>query len=394
MQISPFYRDTWVEIHLDDIYHNIKAMQEYLDPSIRIIAVVKANAYGHGIVQVAKVAIDAGASFLAVAFLDEAIALRKSGIEEPILVLGVIRPEDAILAAKLNISVTVFQLEWLQQAGISLLPETALKLHIKYDTGMGRLGLRTIEELNEMMNFVKGNSAFVLEGMYTHFATADEVETDYFDFQFAGFEVAVDYVHSVSENIPMIHCGNSAAGLRFPTKLFNAVRFGIAMYGLSPSEEMKSLLPFPLKEAFSLHSCISHVKKLSAGEKVSYGATYTVDQDEWVGTVPIGYADGWLRSLRSREVLVDGERTPIIGRVCMDQIMIRLPRQVELGTKVTLIGKQGQEFISIDEIAQEINTINYEIPCMISYRVPRVFMKNDDVIDVVNPLLHDISLNK
>ncbi|MFZ3590198.1 alanine racemase [Bacillus sp. DJP31] len=392
--MSPFYRDTWVEVQLDGIYHNVKSIKEYLDPSIRIIAVVKANAYGHGDVQVAKTAIEAGASYLAVAFLDEALALRKSGIKEPILVLGVIRPEDATLAAEHNISVTVFQLDWLQLAVNHLAPRNSLNLHIKFDSGMGRLGLKTTEELNEMMTFVKSNPTMVLEGLYTHFATADEIDTDYFDFQYAKFEVAVDFVRTVSVNAPMIHCGNSAASLQFPTKMFHAVRLGIAMYGLSPSEEMKGLLPFPLQESFSLHSCISHVKKVSAGEKVSYGATYTVDQEEWVGTVPIGYADGWVRSLKNREVLVNGLRMPIIGRVCMDQIMIRLPNHVEVGTKVTLIGEQGQEFISIDEIAQEINTINYEIPCMISYRVPRVFIKNNEVIDVVNPLLHDLPLNK
>jgi alanine racemase len=390
--MSPFYRDTWVEVQLRDIYHNVSAMREYLDPSIRIIAVVKANAYGHGDVGVAKIAIQAGASFLAVALLDEALALRKSGIKEPILVLGGIRPQDAPVAAENDISVTVFHQEWLEEVMNNHALEKAVSIHIKFDTGMGRLGAKGLDELHQIVHLVQNQSSFVLEGMYTHFSTADELNTDYFDFQYEEFVEAVDSIRSLSIHIPLIHCGNSAAGLRFPSKLFNAVRMGIAMYGLSPSEEMKGLLPFPLKEAFSLHSRISHVKKIKAGEKVSYGATYIANQDEWVGTIPIGYADGWVRSLKGREVLIEGTRTPIIGRICMDQLMIRLPRKVERGTLVTLIGRQEAEYISIDEIAQEIYTINYEIPCMISYRVPRIVMDDQKVIDIKNPLLQDVHI--
>jgi alanine racemase len=388
LTMSHFYRDTWVEVSLTNIFENVRNMREYLDPSISIIAVVKANAYGHGDLGVAKVAIKAGATFLAVAFLDEALALRKGGINEPILVLGLIRPEDATLAAEYNISVTVFQQDWLEKAR-GLQTEKPLKIHVKYDTGMNRLGTKTLDDLHGIIQAIQESQLFSLEGLYTHFATADEVDTRYFDMQYSNFYEAVKSIQFLSINIPLIHCGNSAAGLRFPSKLFNAVRMGIAMYGLSPSLEIKSLLPFELKEAFSLHSRLSHVKKIKAGESVSYGATYTSSQEEWIATVPVGYADGWFRRLKNREVLVDGQRTPIIGRICMDQFMIRLPKEMEVGTKVTLIGKQDDERISIDEIAKEIETINYEIPCMISYRVPRIHLLDEETENVINPIIQN-----
>ena len=169
----------------------------------------------------------------------------------------------------------------------------------------------------------------------------------------------------------MKHCGNSATALRFPEKGFNMVRIGIAMYGLSPSENMKEKLPFPLKEVFSLHSKVTHVKRVEEGEGISYGATYRTNDKEWIATVPIGYADGWLRANSPGEVLINGRRCPIVGRICMDQMMVALHEPVPIDTKVTLIGRQGDEYISVDEVAKRLNTINYEIPCMISYRVPR-----------------------
>ncbi|KAA0544574.1 alanine racemase [Bacillus sp. BGMRC 2118] len=380
-----FYRDTWVEVQLQDIYDNVQSMRQYLDPSVKIIGVVKANAYGHGDVQVAKTALKAGATILAVAFLDEAISLRKAGIEAPILVLGATRPEDANVAIHYNISVTVYDKKWLEDAVENI--TSPLSIHIKYDTGMNRLGLKTLEELQDVLDFLQNSQAIKVEGLYTHFSSADEVDTVYTEFQYEKFIEAVEYCKQ-STTIPIVHCGNSATGLRFPTRLFNAVRLGIAMYGLSPSEEMKDILPFPLKGAFSLHSRLSHVKKVHPGEKVSYGGTYTATEEEWIGTVPIGYADGWSRSLNMREVLVNGCRTPIIGRICMDQLMIRLPEKVEVGTKITLIGKQEAEYISVDEVARSLGTINYEITCMISYRVPRIFMDGDHMIEVMNPLLH------
>ncbi|PKR82539.1 alanine racemase [Heyndrickxia camelliae] len=380
---SPYYRDTWVEIQLDYLKENVLSVRNHLPKDVDIFAVVKANGYGHGDVQVAKTALEAGAHGLCVAFLDEALVLRRNGIDVPILVLGASRPEDAAIAAMHNISLTVFQKEWLEKAMLTL-NNQMLSIHVKCDTGMGRVGIRDKQELTEMVGFIEGNRQFVFEGIFTHFATADELNTNYYEKQLHQF---TEMVHILDKKPRYIHCANSAASLRFPQMGFNAVRLGIAMYGLTPSEEMSELIPFPLKEVFSLHTRIVHVKKLPPGESISYGATYQTKEEEWIATLPIGYADGWIRKLQGQVVLVDGKEAPIVGRICMDQCMIRLPHYLPVGTTVTLIGKQDSLFISINDIARKLETINYEIPCIISNRVPRVYMKNGEVVEVRNGLL-------
>ncbi|MCM3620016.1 alanine racemase [Sutcliffiella horikoshii] len=385
--MSSFHRDTWVEVDLDCIYENVRALQRHVTEGVVVIAVVKANAYGHGDAQVAKVALEAGAKYLAVSFLDEAMSLRKQGITAPILVLGASRVSDLPLAAKEKITLTVFQKEWVEEA-VSAYDDAQLEtvnLHLKLDTGMGRIGVRTKEEVAHIMKLTEKAPHLQMEGVYTHFATADELQSQYVEQQFKRFDVMLNEITKYY-NVPMVHCGNSATTLRFPTRIFNAVRVGIAMYGLTPSPEMEPTLPFPLKEAFSLHTKLVHVKKLSIGESVSYGATYTTKEEEWVGTVPVGYADGWIRKLQGMDVLVDGKPAPIIGRICMDQFMVKLPYELPIGTKVTLIGKQGDKQISSNDVAAKLETINYEVPCMISYRVPRMFWRNKNIIEVRNYL--------
>ncbi|RXJ01968.1 alanine racemase [Anaerobacillus alkaliphilus] len=383
--MNGFYRDTWVEVNLDAIEHNVKSIKKNLDHGVKLMAAVKANGYGHGAVQVAKTAIQAGADYLGVAILDEAIALRKAGITEPILVLGWVRPSDVNLACKNNIALTVFQQEWLEQANEILKPNLHCTLHLKIDTGMGRIGIRTKNEGKAVIDYINKHQKFSLEGVYTHFATSDEQNLDYFNLQYQRFLEMLDWLETLGMNIPYIHCGNSAATIRFPSKMFSMTRVGIAMYGLAPSKEMEADIPFQLEEAFSLHSKIIHVKEVSSNEGISYGATYKTEDTELIATIPIGYADGWIRQHSSKGyVLVDGERCPIVGRVCMDQMMVKLSKKVPVGTKVTLIGKQLQEMISIDEVAEQLGTINYEIPCMISYRVPRVFLNNGEIITVNN----------
>jgi alanine racemase len=380
-----FFRDTWVEINLDHLYKNVHNIKRHLPEGITMFAVVKANAYGHGDVQTARTALKAGAGGLAVAFLDEAISLRENGITAPILVLGATRAEDAFLAVDHDISLTVFDHAWLESAkGFLEKEEGRLNLHIKCDTGMGRIGVRNPHDLRKVESFIRNEDKFCFEGIFTHFATADELDTAYFEQQLKAFD---EMVSSLSERPRYIHSSNSAATLSHPESHFNAVRAGIAMYGLSPSVEMKSILPFPLEQVFSLHSRVVQVKELQAGEKVSYGATYETKRNEWIGTLPIGYADGWLRRLQGQEVLVEGKRAPIVGRICMDQCMISLPGEVKPGTKVTLIGAQGGDFISMDEIAGHLDTINYEIPCIISNRVPRIYIKDGEPVEVSNQLL-------
>lgn len=384
--MTDFYRDTWAEINLSAIKSNIMSAKKRLDDHIELYAVVKADAYGHGMIPVANAALEAGATRLAVAFLDEALALRKARITAPILVLGASRPESAGIAAKYDIALTVFSPEWVDLATAFLDDQHILKLHVKCDTGMGRLGVKTTDELGKVVNTIEKIDSFFFEGIFTHFATADEIDTNYFQTQLQTFHSLLD---SLDDLPPLIHCANSATTLRYGESTFNTVRFGIPVYGLSPSEEIKPLLPYTLQPAFTLHTKIVHVKKIHQGETIGYGGTYTAKNAEWIATLPIGYADGWIRSLTGQEVLVNGERMPIVGRICMDQCMIRIPNEFPVGTNVTLIGQQGNEEITIDEIAKKLQTINYEIPCLISTRVPRVYKENEQVVQVNNPLLID-----
>ncbi|WML42122.1 alanine racemase [Neobacillus sp. OS1-2] len=380
-----FYRDTWVEVDLDGITENVSSFKRHLPSQVDIMAVVKANAYGHGDIQVAETALAAGAKYLAVAFMDEAIALRNKGITAPILVLGATRPEDIRMAAKYMITLTVFQKEWLEEAQKYIVTGERVSFHIKVDTGMGRLGVRSSEELNVVEQIILADERFLLEGIFTHFATADELDSTYFKQQLTRFE---EIVSCLTERPKYVHTSNSAAAIRFPNAYFNAVRLGISMYGLTPSIEMEKEIPFPLKESFSLHSRLVHVKQLQKGDKVSYGATYECEEGEWIGTIPIGYADGWIRKLKDQEVLVGGNRSKIVGRICMDQCMVRLPSYMPIGTPVTLIGKQEEQFISVNEIAAKLETINYEVPCIISNRVPRLYKKDGKIVDIKNGLLH------
>ncbi|SFF09888.1 alanine racemase [Bacillus sp. OV194] len=371
-----FYRDTWAEVDLSSIKENIRSFRGLLPDRTEIMAVVKADGYGHGAVPVAKTALEAGATYLAVALLDEALSLRKQGIQAPILVLGRTRPVDAALAAENDISLTVFQADWVDEASVYLQGEKRVNLHLKIDTGMGRIGTREAEETKNLALKIEEVPQFCLEGVFTHFATADELESDLVDKQFERFARSLEWIRETGAAPLFIHCGNSAASLRFPDRVFNIARIGISMYGLAPSEEVKSVLPIPLKEAFSLHTRLVHVKKVQRGDTVSYGATYTAKEEEWIGTLPIGYADGWMRRYAEKgHALAGGRKVPFAGRICMDQCMIRLPHEMKVGDLVTLIGCQGDEKISIDDLAAQIGTINYEIPCLITSRVPRVYKK-------------------
>ncbi|UFU01314.1 alanine racemase [Radiobacillus kanasensis] len=370
MEDTKFYRDTWAEIDLARIEYNIHQLQKRLTDT-KIYAVVKANGYGHGDIEVAKRALKAGAKGLAVATLDEALKLRKAGLTAPLLVMGWSRPEDASVAIIHDITLTVYQKEWLIEVKQNQV-DGAVKVHIKLDTGMGRLGVRTNEELLELLHELQ-SGPFELEGAFTHFATADEQDYSYFEKQQERLD---SFLHCLEKNWSkpiIIHTGNSAASMRFPEKMQHFTRFGVSMYGLYPSDTVKKEKPIDLQQAFSLHSKLVHVKKLPPGEGVSYGATYVTEEEEWIGTIPIGYADGYIRKLQGSDVLVEGKRMPIVGRICMDQCMIRLDKEYPIGTNVTLIGKQGDEEISIDELADHLETINYEIPCMIGPRVPRVY---------------------
>ena len=385
MSFDTYFRDSIAEIDLSAIKYNIEQLKKRLKKGTGIYAVVKADAYGHGDIQVARTALEVGARGLAVAFLDEAVKLRRAGIESPILVMGWTRPEDVVVAAEYGIALTVFQKEWLEQVeGLS--SSQPLRLHLKLDTGMGRIGIRTTDEMDQVLNIIERESILELEAIFTHFATADEADTEYFEIQHSRFEKLFSHFKRNWPEDVEIHTSNSATSMRFPERMDHFVRFGISMYGLYPSLDVKKEKPIDLNPAFQLKSRLIHVKKLEAGESISYGATYTTENDEWIGTVPLGYADGWIRKLQGMDVLVDGKRHPIVGRICMDQFMICLDQEYPIGTKVTLIGKQGDKEISADEVADHLDTINYEIPCMISQRVPRVFKQDGRTIGVRNSL--------
>lgn len=383
-----FFRDTWAEIDLDAIAHNVAAIRNHWKKQLNVMAVVKANGYGHGAIPIAKTALKAGASYLGVAMLDEALQLRRAGITAPILILGVMPAKYVELAIKHDIAVTVHRADWMREAQRLYRGNKRLTMHLKIDTGMGRIGIRNKEEGEQLISLIKGCEWAYIEGVFTHFATADGEDLSYFNTQYARFNEALSWLKELGVEPPIVHCGNTATGLRFPEKTFSMFRLGISMYGLVPDLSMKPYLPVELKEAFTLHSRLVHVKQLSPGESVGYGASYHTDDFEWIGTIPIGYADGWLRyhSSKGGYVLIDGKRAPFVGRICMDQSMVRLDESVKVGEKVTLIGKNGQETITIDEVAERLETINYEIPCMISERVPRLYFENGQLVEVVNPI--------
>lgn len=367
MQPSNFYRPTFAQIDLNAIKMNILNLKKHIGPSSDVIAVVKANAYGHGDYEVSTAAIEAGASMLAVATPDEAIRLRESGIESPILVLGASPPSFANAASQHDIMLTVFQNDWFLH--IPSLPKK-LKIHIKIDTGMGRLGVTTESELSTLIQTINHRQDVVIDGVFTHYATADDEDMDQFTRQLEKFKT---FLHCFPEKPRCIHTANSAAALMHKESLFDSVRFGISMYGISPSAHVDNGLPFPLEKAMSLQTEVVHVKKVVQGSTISYGATYTADEEEWIATLPIGYADGMLRGLSGQEVLIQGKRLPVIGRICMDQCMVRLDGHVPVGEPVVLIGRQGNELITIEEWAQKLQTISYEIPCVLTNRVPRTY---------------------
>jgi alanine racemase len=388
--VDSFYRPTWVEISLDALRSNIAAFRKVLRPDIRIMAVVKADAYGHGAVEVSKEALASGADYLSVAFLDEALELRRAGIEAPILVLGYTPPEGLELAREHRITLNVYSDEVLQALSQSEPKpgQTPLKIHVKIDTGMGRLGLHTEEEAIRFIDKALQLPGVQVEGLFTHYANADETDKTYTYEQYRKLNRIVRHFADRNVTFPYVHAGNSATAIDTPELTFNMVRLGISMYGLYPSEEVQRQT-VSLQPVLSLKTGIVHLKTLPEGSGVSYGTIYRTRANEQIATLPVGYADGYSRLLTGKaEVLVKGQRVPIVGRICMDQCMVNVTNlpNVGLGDEVVLIGRQGSESITAEDIAKLLGTINYEVTCMISHRVPRVYIRNGEVVQKVNPL--------
>ena len=370
--MQEYYRDTWAEIDLDAITHNVKQIKD-LHPTKEIFAVVKANGYGHGDAEVSKVAIEAGVSCLAVSGLDEALRLRNSGIEVPILVLGMTRLKDVPLAAENNISLTAHDEMWIEHL-VSLPLTTPVKVHLKIDSGMHRLGLMTEEQVQKNFNMLKTAPMVEVEGVFTHMATADS-DKEYLGHQIETFKRLIANLDL--SGVKYVHLENTATLLQKEFDFDHGIRLGLGLYGINPDKEFIPI-EFELKPALKLLSNLVQVKKIKKGDKVGYGATYEAQEDEWIGVVPIGYADGWTRSHQGRHVIVNGYECEIIGRVCMDQMMIRLPKQFPMGTEVTLIG----DGMPVERVAKEVGTISYEILCLISDRVPRVYKQGGKTIAV------------
>lgn len=364
-------RPTWAEIDLSAILQNLQNIKAHIAPEVKLCAVVKADAYGHGAVQVARAALRFGVDYLAVATLAEAQELRLASISSPILILGytpVYQYEELVSD---NITQTIFTFEQGEAlAAAALRSGRVAKAHLKIETGMGRLGVRAdvAPALAEGLAALPG---LELEGAFTHFAKADSRDKSHARHQFSLFMQALSGIKERGVEIPIKHCANSAATLDMPETHLDMVRPGIIIYGLKPSAECGE--PFRLAPAICFKSSIAQLRVALPGESISYGGIYTCKGGEHIAVIPAGYADGWSRLLSGKaNVLVNGVRVPQVGRICMDQCMLDVSAVagVSEGDEVILFG--GPQ-LPVDEVAACLKTINYEVVCMVSKRVPRVY---------------------
>lgn len=367
-----FGRPVWAEVDLAAIKHNVKEIKKCIEPGVKFCAVVKADAYGHGAVAVARAVLSAGADRLAVAILDEAIALRQAGFLVPIQILGYTPTYQARTVAGYDIAQTVYSLDAVRALSAAGLDTgKKVKLHIKIDTGMGRIGILPAEA-GEFAAAVSDLPGVEIEGVFSHFATADAADKTYAQEQYASFEEALARIQAKGIHIPIRHIANSAATLEMPGTHLDMVRPGIILYGLWPSAEVRRCIE--LRPAMRLKAQIAHVKTVPAGTSISYGRTYRASCERKIATLPIGYADGWSRLLSGRtNVLIHGQRAPLVGRICMDQCMADVSdiATVEAGDTATLFGVPE---LSTDEVAGILGTINYELVCMMGKRVPRTYL--------------------
>ncbi|MBO1199678.1 alanine racemase [Staphylococcus simiae] len=377
-----YYRPAYINVDLNAVSANFNTIST-LHHNKTVIAVIKANAYGLGSVKVAQHLMNHGATFFAVATLDEAIELRMHGITAKILVLGVITPEDVDKAIQHRIALTAPSKQWLKEMIKNISSEQIKKLwlHVKLDTGMGRLGIKDSDEYQEVIDIITQQEQLVFEGVYTHFACADE-PGEYTTEQYQLFKNMVNQF----EKPQYVHCQNSAATLLMDGQFCNAVRPGIALYGYYPSEYVKENVKVHLRPSIQLVTNIVQVKSLLAGESVSYGATYTATAATKIAILPIGYADGYLRVMQGSHVNVNGQQCEVIGRVCMDQMIVKVPDNVKTGDSVILIDNHRDSEQSVEQAARKQQTIVYEVLCNLSRRLPRVYHDGDD-IDVTNELL-------
>lgn len=376
-------RPVWAEIDLDNLAHNIREVKRIVSSDTLIMAAVKADAYGHGALWCARTFLENGSDRLATATLGEALELRRNGVTARILCLGYIPSYLFTKALENDIGITIYR--WDKALELS---KTAVKegkeaiIHIKVDTGMGRLGLQVSESTHEEIIKICNLPGIFVEGIFTHFAVADEPNQNYTRQQYSLFNNLIKKLEIEQMEIPIKHVSNSAAIIDYPEYNLDLVRPGIMLYGFYPSRYVNHSI-VDLRPAMKLKAKISHIKKVPKGTRLSYGLTFKTARKSKIATVPAGYADGYRRDLSNRgEVFVKGKRAPIVGRICMDQFMIDVTEisGIEMGDTITLLGDGSNEAPSIEEAAHTLETITHEITCSISRRVPRVYIKDNNVV--------------
>ena len=374
----------YAKIDLDEIEHNMEAMHRLIKPDTKMLAVVKADGYGHGAVDIAHTIESFEYLFgFAVATAEEAFVLRRNGIKKPILVLSYVFPEHYENLVKWEIRPTVFTLEMAKQlSGVAAGQGRDIPVHIKIETGMNRIGMAVSDESAKLIAQIASMEHIVVEGIFTHFARADEMDLGPTKEQLEKFNRMIKLTEKENVTIPYHHCANSAAIIGLPQANMDLVRAGITLYGLWPSDQVqKSRLD--LHPVLELKSHIAYIKKMDAGESISYGGTYTAPEPEIVATIPVGYADGYPRSLSNKGyVLIHGKKAPIRGRICMDQFMVNVTDipDVKIGDVVTLVGTDGEFRISLEELGDLSGRFNYEFACCLGKRIPRVYYKNGSQI--------------
>ena len=383
-------RQVWAEINLDNLAHNIKEVRENTKKDTLVTAVIKANGYGHGSVEIARVFLENGADRLAVAILDEAIELRKANVQETLMILGYTPPVQYENLFKYNLIQTIFNYEdakSLSDKGQEL--DKIATIHIKIDSGMGRLGFlpneKSIDEIIKIWNLPNLH----VEGIYTHFSNADETDKSNVNDQYKKYIEFVNILEEKGVNIKIKHVSNSASIIDLPDFNLNMVRAGIMLYGLYPSNEVNKEI-IKLKPAMTFKTKIANLKTVEKDVGISYGQIFRTDKTSKIATIPLGYADGFSRNLTGKvEVCIGNQRAKVVGKICMDQCMVDVSHleNVKIGDEVVIFGYGNDGYPHADEIAEKIGTINYEIVCMVGRRVPRVYMSNEEIIGIKSYLL-------
>jgi alanine racemase len=371
----PEHRPAWVEVHLGALLHNLSHLRQHTSGT-SVMAVVKANAYGHGLLEVGRFYERSGVEWLAVALMEEGVALRRAGIQIPILVLGGIAPWQIRWGLEHQLDLTVGSIEVLQavEAAAGALGKTAA-VHLKLDTGMERVGIRA-EESGPLIEAALRSASVEARGVYSHLACADDPEHPMTSWQIERFLQACQQWEHLGEPLPMRHLANSGGVLHFPESHLDCVRAGIMLYGILPDPQSRS--PFPLQPALSLKAEVSFSKKIPSGASVSYGASWVAPEATHLATVPLGYGDGYRRGFSNQATILFREQAvPVRGRVCMDQFMIDTgSEKALLGETVTLIGAMGAERIRVEDLAQMSGTIPYEILTGLNERLPRIYLQD------------------